>query len=144
MAGKKANEAEPHEAESAATLGVKLKSARESQGLSIEAVEAELRIGAEYIEALEDDRFDALGAPVFAKGYIKQYGARLGLDVAELLAEYETSAAAASVDIRPTSEFRIRDQRSIAPWIVAGIVLGIAVASIIWWFTLGSGSSQIS
>lgn len=141
MAAKKEQEAGAQEAKPADSLGVRLKSARESKELSIEAVEAELRIGAEYIAALEDDRFDVLGAPVFAKGYIKQYGARLGLDVDELLAEYQKSAGDASVDIRPTTEFRLRNQRSNAPWIVAGVVLLLAAASILWWFTLGSGSN---
>ncbi len=144
MAARKAQEAEAQEAEPAETLGVKLKSARESKELSIEAVEAELRISAEFLAALEDDRFDLLGAPVFARGYIKQYGARLGLDVDELLAEYDNSAGDASVDIRPTTEFRLRDQRSNAPWIVAGVLLLVAAATILWWFTLGSGSNQVS
>lgn len=144
MAARKAQEAEAQEAESAETLGVKLKSARESKELSIEAVEAELRISAEFLAALEDDRFDLLGAPVFARGYIKQYGARLGLDVDELLAEYDSSAGNASVDIRPTTEFRLRDQRSNAPWIVAGVLLLVAAATILWWFTLGSGSNPVS
>ena len=144
MVARKAPEAEAQEAEPAESLGFKLKSARESKELSIEAVEAELRIGAEYLAALEEDRLDVLGAPVFARGYIKQYGARLGLDVDELLAQYESTAGDASVDIRPMTEFRLRDQRSNAPWIIVGIVLLIAAASILWWFTLGSGSNQVS
>ena len=140
MVARKAQEAE---AQAAETLGVKLRSARESQELSIEAVEAELRIGAELLEALEGDRFDALGAPVFAKGYLKQYGARLGLNVPELLAEYDSAAGIRDVDIRPLTEFRLRDKRSSAPWIVAGIVLLVVAASVLWWFTLGAGSNQI-
>ena len=141
MVARKAQEAE---AQAAETLGVKLRSARESQELSIEAVEAELRIGAELLEALESDRFDALGAPVFAKGYLKQYGARLGLNVPELLAEYDSAAGNRNVDIRPLTEFRLRDKRSSAPWIVAGIVLLVVAASVLLWFTLGSGSNLVS
>ncbi|MGD8339540.1 MAG: helix-turn-helix domain-containing protein [Gammaproteobacteria bacterium] len=144
MVASKAQETEAQDANAAKTLGVKLKSARESQELSIEAVEAELRISAELLEALERDQLDALGAPVFAKGYLKQYGARLGLDVDELLADYDGSAGNPNVDIRPLTEFRLRDQRSNAPWIVAGIVLLAVVASILLWFTLGSGSNLVS
>ena len=144
MVARKAQEAEAQAAEQAETLGVKLRSARESQELSIEAVEAELRIGAELLEALEGDRFDALGAPVFAKGYLKQYGARLGLNVPELLAEYDSAAGIRDVDIRPLTEFRLRDKRSGAPWIVAGIVLLVVAASVLLWFTLGSGSNLVS
>ena len=144
MVARKAEEAEAQAAEPAQTLGVRLRSAREAKELSIEAVEAELRIGAALLEALEGDRFDVLGAPVFAKGYLKQYGARLGLDVAELLAEYDSTAGNRSVDIRPLTEFRLRGRRSSARWIVAGIVLLAAAATILWWFTLGSGSNQVS
>jgi cytoskeletal protein RodZ len=133
MVARKAQDADAQAAEQAETLGVKLRSARESQELSIEAVEAELRIGAEFLEALESDRFD-----------LKQYGARLGLNVPELLAEYDSAAGNRNVDIRPLTEFRLRDKRSSAPWIVAGIVLLVVAASVLWWFTLGAGSNQIS
>ena len=130
------------EADSAATLGSRLKSARESQDLSIEQVEAELRISADLLAALEDDRFDGL-VPVFAKGYLKQYGAMLGLDVAELLAQYNSMVGESSVNIRPSTEAAFRHRRSVAPWIIAGLVLGVAVAFVWWWFALGPGSNQV-
>jgi len=144
MVAKKADEAGAPEAESAESLGVRLKRARESRELSIEAVEAELRIGAEYLVALEDNRFEALGAPVFAKGYLKQYGNRLGLDVAELLAEYDAAAGKVSVDIRPSTEFRLRHQRTATPWIVAGVLCGVVIALIWWWVARGSPASPFS
>jgi cytoskeleton protein RodZ len=66
--------------------GGRLRQAREAQGLQLEEVANELRVSAGALAALEDNRFEALGAAVFAKGYLKQYGARLGLDSRELLA----------------------------------------------------------
>jgi len=144
MAPSGAHEAAGQDAESAENLGVKLRRAREAQGLSIDAVAAEFRIGAHFLKALEDCRFDALGPPVFAKGYLKQYGTRLGLDVAELVADYERAAGQSNIDIAPPKPIRLQDERQITIWIAAGaaLVLVAAILSIWWWLGSRSGSES--
>lgn len=123
------------DAESTPDLGATLRLAREAQDLSIEDVAAELRIGAHFLEALEDCRFEALGPPVFAKGYLKQYGTRLGLDVAALVADYENAAGDLSVDVAPSRSIKLHDARQITLWVVAGGVLVlVAVFLAFWWF----------
>jgi cytoskeleton protein RodZ len=137
MAVGKGNSAEDAIAEPAPTLGARLKAARESQKLSLADVAAELRIGAESLAALEDDRFEAIGAPVFAKGYLKQYGARLGLDVAQLVAEFDASPASSRVVIAPSRAIKLRDEQQITVWIVAGLALALVVVFLlVWWLGL--------
>ena len=57
-----------------ATLGELLRTARLSQDLTVEQLSTELRIEAKELNALEDNRFEQIGVPVFIKGYLKQYG----------------------------------------------------------------------
>jgi cytoskeleton protein RodZ len=123
------------DAEPAANLGVRLRRAREAQDISIETIAAELRISVPALTALEECRFEALGPPVFARGYLKQYGARLGLDVAGLLAEYQRIAGDDKVEIAPSKTIRLRDERQVAIWIVAaiGLVLAAAILAVWWW-----------
>jgi cytoskeleton protein RodZ len=138
MADNDESEAEGQETDSAPDLGSKLKDAREAQDLSLEEIAAELRIGAHHLNALEECRFDEIGAPVFAKGYLKQYAARLGLDVAELVEDYERSARAQSVEITPSRTITVRDERQIKIWVGAGGAL-VLMAAILWtWWWLGS------
>lgn len=57
-----------------------LRARRESQGLSIEQVSADLKIPATALESLEAGRLDALPDGPFAKGWLRAYREHLGLD----------------------------------------------------------------
>lgn len=72
--------------ETAATIGQMLRSARESQGLSVEEVAGRLRLMLRQVEAMEADDFDSLGHPVFARGFVRNYAKLLNLPADELLA----------------------------------------------------------
>lgn len=114
--------------------GSRLRQAREAQGLQLEEVANELRVGAVALAALEEDRFEALGAAVFAKGYLKQYGARLGLDVRELLKLYERAAGESDVALAPTKGIRLRDERQISLWVLAAFALVAVVGGLSYWW----------
>lgn len=132
--------AERQDEESTDNLGRKLRRAREAQGLSLDSVASELRIGAHLLGALEECRFESLDAPVFAKGYLKQYAARLGLDVAELAAEFDRSAGASAMEIELPASIKLRDHRQIRFWIAAGIGLTLVAAVLGAWWWLGLDS----
>jgi cytoskeleton protein RodZ len=114
--------------------GGRLRQAREAQGLQLEEVANELRVSAGALAALEDNRFEALGAAVFAKGYLKQYGARLGLDSRELLALYEGAGGQPDVALAPAKGIRLRDERRISPWVVSAFALVIVGGAGYWWW----------
>jgi cytoskeleton protein RodZ len=123
-------------------LGAKLKAARKAKELTIEEVAAELRIGVPLLNALEDGEYEALGPPVFAKGYLKQYGARLGLQVPELVADYEQTVGNQSIEIAPTRTITLRDERHITTWIVAALVLAVISAVVWFWWWLGTDRAE--
>ncbi|MEC8181148.1 MAG: RodZ domain-containing protein [Pseudomonadota bacterium] len=61
-------------------LGADLQRARLARGLSLADVSASLRLRAAYLEAIENDRREALPGPVYANGYVRSYAAYLGMD----------------------------------------------------------------
>jgi cytoskeleton protein RodZ len=70
------------------TIGEALRSAREAQGKSIEEASVATRIRSSYLEALEQEQFEALGGNVYAKGFLRSYAGYLGVDPAPLLEAY--------------------------------------------------------
>ncbi len=124
------------------TLGQTLRTARLAQDLTLEQLSAELRIEAKQLRALEEERFEQIGVAVFIKGYLKQYGTRLGLDVRDLLALYYKQTTLADVQIQPSRTIKLRDERQITSWILALIVLlTVIVGLAVWWWNGGSFGS---
>ena len=68
-------------------IGVTLRSARIQRGLSIEQVAQDTRISARFIEALEDEAFSELPAPVYVRGFLRSYANYLKVDATPLLEE---------------------------------------------------------
>jgi cytoskeleton protein RodZ len=86
------------------------------------------------LHALEQCRFEDLGPPVFAKGYLKQYGNRLGLKYNDLLAEYYRLVEPQEVVLAPSRTIKLRDERQITVWIIAALALALlSVFLLVWW-----------
>jgi cytoskeleton protein RodZ len=60
--------------------GRRLRVQRQSRGLTIERIGAQLHLKPEIIDALEQDRFEDLPDGVFVMGYLRNYARLLGLD----------------------------------------------------------------
>ena len=91
-------EADPIATQSAGTL---LRVARESAGMSIDAVAQQLKLAPRQVQALEDDAFAQLPGRTFVRGFMRNYARLLHLDADALLSALPESAAAPSLD-RPT------------------------------------------
>jgi cytoskeleton protein RodZ len=136
--------AAPAAASAATNLGELLRSARLAQGLTPEQLATELRIEAQHLTALEENKFERIGIPVFVKGYLRQYGQRLGLDVGRLHALYAKQAKLEEVQIQPSPTIHLRDERQITVWIVAAIVLAAIIGALAMWWTSGGSFDFIS
>jgi len=121
------------------SVGEMLKTARAAHGLTLEQIATELRIEIKQLDALENDRFDRIGVPVFVKGYLRQYGQRVGLDYRDLLAQYYKQTSLQEVQIRPSKTIKLRDQRQITVWIIAALALLVVVAGLAAWWLGGGG-----
>jgi cytoskeleton protein RodZ len=119
----------------AASIGKQLLLARERQGLSIADAAASLRVDAAVIEALEGGRFFALGAPVFARGYLRHYAELLGEPLEEVTGRYQTLRDAATPpDLRDVPQLLARavgSKRARWPLVLFAVLLMLAV--LVWW-----------
>ncbi|MGQ0548010.1 MAG: helix-turn-helix domain-containing protein, partial [Betaproteobacteria bacterium] len=72
--------------EAAATgVGAELAQAREAQGLALADVAQQLKFAPRQLEALEQERFNALPGPTIARGMLRNYARLLKLDADALL-----------------------------------------------------------
>ena len=62
------------------SIGQYLQEARSVRKLSLDDASAVTRISKHYLQALEDEKFDILPAPVYARGFMRSYAKFLGLD----------------------------------------------------------------
>ncbi len=116
-------------------LGETLRAVREAEHLSIERVAAELRIEPRFLVALEEERFEAVGAPVFAKGYLKLYAECLGLDTASVLRLYEEKAGNVAPPFEGRRSVERRDSPQGAAWmLVALLAVAVVVVLLGIWF----------
>jgi cytoskeleton protein RodZ len=120
-----------------ASPGALLRSAREACGLSIEEVADRLRLNEALVLAMEEDRFGLLGAPVFARGHLRNYAALVGAAEREILAAFDIGDVPAptflpALDRAPAARGRLR-----GGWIAAAVVLAAAAAAAAWWMSRG-------
>ncbi|MBC7233186.1 MAG: helix-turn-helix domain-containing protein [Chloroflexi bacterium] len=115
-------------------LGEMLRKAREAKGLSLEQVEEATKIVRSYLQALEDEEFERLPAPVYVKGFLKNYASYLGLDPQDVLSLYTAS----TTPISPTPTMTMLDeplvpsvQTSWWPLALALLVVALGIAG--WW-----------
>lgn len=75
------------------SVGAILREERERQGISLEDVARKTNIRLNYLDSIEQDRFNAVPGDVFVRGIIRRYGNFLGLDGLDLVRQYRASHA---------------------------------------------------
>lgn len=83
-------------------LGSRLVRAREARGLTLEDAERDTRISRRYLQALESEQFEAIPAPVYARGFLRSYSQYLGLDAQEMLSLFPRDEEEAPPPVTPT------------------------------------------
>src|SRR5512143_2750460 len=70
-------------------IGTTLREARMRQRIDISEIEAETKIRAKYLRALENEEWNLLPGPTYVKSFLRTYADALGLDGRLLLEEYK-------------------------------------------------------
>jgi cytoskeleton protein RodZ len=70
-------------------IGATLREARMRQRVDISDIEAQTKIRAKYLRALENEEWDLLPGPTYVKTFLRTYAEALGLDARLLLEEYK-------------------------------------------------------
>jgi cytoskeletal protein RodZ len=69
-------------------VGQALRKARTERGIELSEVERVTKIRVKFLQAMEEDRWDALPAPAYARGFLGIYARYLDLDEQALLDKY--------------------------------------------------------
>lgn len=98
------------------SFGRNLRRDREMRGIPLEEIAHHTRISARLLEAIESDRFDLLPGGVFTRSFVLHYARYLGLDEAQVGAEFDLFVGAPKpVDIQEVAEQRERRAAAAPP-----------------------------
>jgi cytoskeleton protein RodZ len=114
--------------------GERLAASRRQRGISVHEIAKELHLDEAKVRALEENRFDVLGAPVFAKGHMRKYADLVGVPIDDMLADYYQLNRAAGAPPVVGPPRKTGREISLGPWIAGGLVL-LALAVAAWWWT---------
>ncbi len=126
-------------------IGDALRTAREEQGRTLEEASRATRIRSDHLRELEDERFDALGGDVYAKGFIRSYAVYLGLDPEPLLERYRREVETGGYDAHALTSHPVaqRPSRTLpgwVGWVVVGALVLVAALAVVG--TLGERSPR--
>jgi helix-turn-helix protein len=119
-------------------IGEVLKRTRTRHKIDIRTVEQQTKIRIKYLRALENEEWDVLPGPAYAKGFLRTYAQFLGLDGDALVDEYRRTVEAALDADRaylfsePLLERRRRPgEEPRRGWPVRASVLGVLGAAVV-------------
>lgn len=124
--------------------GERLAEARRLKQISLPDIARQLHLDEPRVQALEENRFDVLGAPVFAKGYLRKYAHLVGVPADDVMADYYTinRATGAPPVVGPPRKHQ-RDFDA-GPW-VSGLLILVALlvlaAGVYWWMQRDPGEA---
>src|SRR4051794_11392818 len=93
-------------------IGQTLRESRMRARIDISELEAETKIRAKYLRALENEEWDLLPGPTYVKSFLRSYADALGLDGRMLVEEYKLRhERLAEGEVQPISPRSGRDRR---------------------------------
>jgi transcriptional regulator with XRE-family HTH domain len=84
---------DPRPSSELASFGEELRREREIRGISLKEIADATKISKRFLEAIERNDHRTLPAPVFTRGFVREYARYLGLNVDELVTRYNYGAA---------------------------------------------------
>src|SRR6266480_6331265 len=126
-------------------VGQVLRKARTERGIELSEVERVTKIRVKFLQAMEEDRWEAMPAPAYARGFLSIYARYLDLDERPLLAELGTTVEGADrpeaipqTAIRPGvlrqnrptrrgRSMKLKPVASLAAGVIAVVVLGLLI-----------------
>jgi len=135
------------------TAGARLRAARESAGLSIEAVAQQLKLAPRQVRALEDDDFQRLPGRTFVRGFARNYARFLQLDpdtVVGLLPPSESAPALSRPSLaaarRPMGEMPVEGapRQSAVRWFFPVLMVVVVAAAAYYEYLRENGRDPLS
>lgn len=128
-------------------IGATLREARNRRKVDLSEVEAAIKIRVRYLQAIENEEWDALPGGAYTRGFIRTYALYLGLDGDRLAEDYRRSTATPGAERVPKRVEPVptgmRDGRSRVPgWIAIAAVVLVLVAVVVAIGLAGGGGDS--
>jgi cytoskeleton protein RodZ len=121
-------------------VGQRLASARQAKGLSLDYVAEKLKLSVHQVEAIEADDFSHLPAPVFVRGFVRNYARLLEIDPNSLLTALEMEQRPTEQLTAPSEGVRLEGSR-VRKWLLVPLLLLLLflalVAGLYAWLSQG-------
>jgi cytoskeleton protein RodZ len=125
-------DAESPEADAEGPLGgARLAEARRAKQISVLEIAKELHVEEAKIRALENNEFDELGAPVFAKGHLKKYSQLVDVNHDDVLADYYRLTR--TQELPPVVVKRQKPMRELSPGPWVGAIAVLVLLALAYW-----------
>jgi transcriptional regulator with XRE-family HTH domain len=135
------------EPQAGASFGTWLRRQREARDVSLRDIADRTKISLRYLEAMEEDRFDLLPAPLFAKGFLREYARYVGLSPDEVVNHYlsvqgeEKEEEGEQTLIRRRTKASAQKARSLAFYLFF-VLVGLALLGLVWFFAYYNDKPQ--
>jgi cytoskeletal protein RodZ len=117
-------------------IGNSLREARLRQGYELPRVEADTKIRAKYLRALEEERFEVLPGETYVKGFLRTYAEYLGLDGQLYLDEFNsrfTREEEPQAPSRPRRQARSRAVESNFVIVALAGIIAVTILVVVAW-----------
>jgi len=116
--------------------GERLQAARIKAGLSLADVASRMHLSANIVEAIENNHFEEMTAPIFVKGYLRAYARIVSLDEDDMIVQYSDFYSGEDPPISSTSnvasELSVTDARVKWTTYIVVLIIGISLAVWLW------------
>jgi cytoskeleton protein RodZ len=124
--------------DSGKAIGATLRAARLDSGMSVADISHTIRISKDFVKMLEAGEFGALPSPTYVAGYIRSYGAAVGIEpkaVALLVTGYYAQLEEGAAT--PSYRFPLGDQRPRRSGaLAASIAVLVAIGGYTGWYLM--------
>lgn len=120
------------------SVGAQLRRAREARGMTVEGVGAAIKLAARQVEAIEADAYAELMNPTYARGFIRNYAALIGLDPKALLAQLDQQQVRATpqlveqADVGVAMPVQSSRRKWLLPLLALSVPVVVALALYLW------------
>ena len=119
-------------------LGDRLRSARKARALTLQQAAFTLRLEESVLRALEDERYEVLGAAVFVRGHLKAYAKLLGLSEEAVMSAYRNSDPNADAPPKVTRELEKPLTTTPGPLVIL-LAVGFSALAMLLLYVLSTG-----
>lgn len=144
------NQGPAREVREGMSFGAELRREREMRNISVREIADTTKISTRFLEAIESGDYESLPAPVFTRGFIREYAGYLGLDAEELVDRYmaiidreerRQEDEEAEMRGRVSGSFAGLPAGGAVKWVIAGLAAVGAILLVVWMVARGGGDA---